>query len=247
MDNELKAFWNRLFSFNWKFGLYLLLIICIPRFLLVLKANQTGNYTLIGLVMVISALIPFVFLSKIGLKQIGIKPSRNLRFLGYVLLAGIAFSILLYLLGISLYGDSYENWYVYIGKSYNIPDSITLDDKKIMFIIMAIPGMTFSPIGEEFFFRGIVHGSFAKSVGDTKASIIDSLAFALTHLAHFGLVFIDSMWDFYLIPALIWVANMFLVSVLFFQMKKLSDSIWGAVVCHAGFNLGMIYCVFFLI
>lgn len=247
MDNELKVFWNRLFGFNWKFGLFLLLIICIPRFILVLKANQTGNYTLIGLVMFISALIPFLFLSKIGLKQIGIKQSKNLKILGYALLAGIAFSILLYLLGIALYGDSFENWYVYIGKSYNIPDGITLEDKKIMFVIMAITGMTFSPIGEEFFFRGIVHGSFAKSVGDTKASIIDSFAFALTHLAHFGVVFIDSKWDFFLIPALIWVASMFLVSVLFFQMKKLSNSIWGAVLCHAGFNLGMIYCIFFLL
>lgn len=246
MDHELKAFWNRRFGFNWKFGLFLLLIICIPRFILVLQANQTGNYTLIGLVMVFSSLIPFVFLNKFGLKQIGIKQPENLKYLGYALLAGIVFSVILYLLGIGLYGDSYENWYVYIGKSYNIPDNINLEDKKILFVIMAITGMTFSPIGEEFFFRGIVHGSFAKSVGDIKASIIDSLAFALTHLAHFGVVFIDSVWDFYLIPALIWVASMFLVSVLFFQMKKLSNSIWGAVVCHAGFNLGMIYCIFFL-
>jgi hypothetical protein len=28
-----------------------------------------------------------------------------------------------------------------------------------MFAIMAITGMTFSPIGEELFFRGIVHGT----------------------------------------------------------------------------------------
>ena len=138
-------------------------------------------------------------------------------------------------------GIRYENWYEYIGKSYNIPDEITGQEKKIMFAIMAITGMTFSPIGEELFFRGIVHNSFANSLGDKKASIIDSLAFSLTHISHFGLVFINNNWDFYLLPALIWVLSTFLVSVLFFQMKRITGSIWGAVICHSGFNLGMIY------
>ncbi len=112
---------------------------------------------------------------------------------------------------------------------------------------MAITGMTFSPIGEELFFRGIVHSSFATSLGDKKASILDSFAFAITHISHFGLVFINNEWAFYKTPTLIWVLSMFLVSVLFFIFKKHSGSIWGAVVCHAAFNLGMIYCIFYLL
>lgn len=163
------------------------------------------------------------------------------------LVIGILFSILLHVSGYGLYGNSYENWYEYIGKSYHIPIGISDQSRMGMFIMMAITGMTFSPIGEELFFRGIVHGSFAKSVGDKKASIIDSLAFAMTHIAHFGIVFINNSWNFYLIPTLIWVISMFLVSILFFQMKRHSDSLWGAILCHAGFNLGMIYCIFYLI
>jgi len=112
---------------------------------------------------------------------------------------------------------------------------------------MAITGMTFSPIGEEFFFRGIVHGSFAKSIGERKASIVDSAAFAVTHISHFGLVFINSQWDFYIIPAIIWVLSIFFVSVLFFIFKRKTDSIWGAIICHAAFNLGVIYCIFYLL
>lgn len=77
MKNELKPFWNRFFKFDWKFGLFLLLIVCVTRFILVLKANETGNYSLIGLVMFLSALIPFVFLSKYGRKKIGIKTTKN--------------------------------------------------------------------------------------------------------------------------------------------------------------------------
>ena len=68
MENELRPFWSRLFNFNWKFGLFLILIVCIPRFILVLKANSSGNYGYIGLVMTISAIAPFLFLSKYHIK-----------------------------------------------------------------------------------------------------------------------------------------------------------------------------------
>ncbi len=246
MENEFRPFWSRYLRLNWQFGLFLLLIICIPRFILVLKVNETGNYSIIGLVMLISALVPLVFLNKHGRRQIGIKSTKKIHYLVLALLVGIVLSLLLHYLGQGLYGNSYENWYEYIGKSYNIPEGISAQDKKVMFIIMAITGMIFSPIGEELFFRGIVHTSFANSLGDTKASIIDSLAFALTHISHFGLVFVNKNWDFYLIPTLIWVVSMFVVSVLFFQMRKHTSSIWGAVLCHSGVNLGMIYCIFYL-
>lgn len=245
--NELKSFWNNYFKFNWKFGLLLLLIVCVPRFILVLNANKTGNYGFIGIIMLISALVPFIFLSKFGRGQIGLKITKKLRFLVLALVAGIAFSFLLYLIGEGLYGNSYRNWYEYIGKSYNIPEIISAQDKRAMFIIVAITSMVFSPVGEELFFRGIVHGSFANSIGDKKASVIDSLAFAITHIAHFGMVFINDRWDFYVVPALFWVVSMFTVSVVFFIMKKRSGSLLGAIICHSGFNLGMVYCIFYLL
>jgi len=247
MKYELKPFWNRYFKFDWKFGLFLLVIVCVTRFVLVLKANETGNYSLIGLIMFLSAIIPFVFLSKYGRNQIGIKTTKKLKYLILALGIGIGFSVILHFLGQGLYGKSYENWYVYIGKSYNIPENISVQGKRTMFLIMAIIGMIFSPIGEELFFRGIVHGSFAKSVGVKKASFIDSSAFALTHISHFGLVFVNKNWDFYLVPGIIWVLGMFIASLLFFEMKKRTDSLLGAILCHSGFNLGMIYCIFYLI
>jgi uncharacterized protein len=246
MKNELKPFWNRIFDFDWKFGLTLILLICIPRFLLVMNANATANYASIGLIMVISALVPFIFLSKYGREKIGIKKPKNYNSLLIAFVVGLAVSVLLYFLGQNLYGNSYENWYQYIGKSYKIPLEINPDDRLILFAIMAFTGMTFSPVGEELLFRGVIHGSFENSIGEKKASIVDSAAFALTHISHFGLVFINNQWEFYTIPAIIWVMSMFLVSLLFFKFKKYSGSILGAIICHAGFNLGMIYCIFYL-
>jgi uncharacterized protein len=245
-ETELKPIWAKLFKFDWRFGLFLIVLVCIPRFILVLHANQSGDYGPIGAIMLVSALVPFIFLKKYGLRETGIKGTKKIGRLILSLTIGIAFSLILYLVGKVLYEDSCQNWFEYIGKSYNIPNGISGSDKFIMFSIMATTGMIFSPIGEEVFFRGIVHGSFTKSIGEKKASIIDSLAFALTHIAHFGLVFVNDIWLFYPFPTMIWVSSMFIVSILFFRTKKLTDSILGAIFCHAGFNLGMIYSIFYL-
>ncbi|MCO5723892.1 CPBP family intramembrane glutamic endopeptidase [Robiginitalea marina] len=246
-ETELKPFWDKFFKFDWKFGFFLIALICIPRFILVLQANQTGNYGPIGAIMFVSAFVPFIFLNKYGRKRIGIKKPKSIAGLVLSLIPGIAFSLFLFFIGKELYGGSYQNWYEYIGNSYNIPEGIAGNNKLILFSIMATTGMIFSPIGEELFFRGIVHGSFAKSIGERKASNVDSLAFALTHIAHFGLVFANGVWNFYLIPAMIWVLSMFLVSIIFFRAKKLTGSLLGAIFCHAGFNLGMIYSIFYLL
>ncbi len=247
MSKELNRFWNRFIGFNWKFGVFLIAAVCIPRFIMVLHANVSGNYAYIGLIMTISAIIPFIFLNKYGRKAIGITKPTKYRWLLIACVSGLAAAVLLYIIGQALYESSYENWYVYIGKSYNIPIGITPDDKKILFAAMAFSGMIFSPIGEELFFRGIVHSSIATSVGDRKASIIDGLAFALTHISHFGLVFIHGKWEFFIVPTLLWITSMFLVSLLFFAFRKYSGSILGSIIGHAAFNLGMIYCIFYFL
>lgn len=247
MENELRPFWNGIFHFNWKFGLFLLLIICIPRFLLVLYANSNGNYSYIGMIMFVSAIAPFIFLNKYGRKKIGIIRSGKYNWLIIAFATGLIISFVIYYIGNYLYGDSYENWYKYIARSYRIPAAINSNDKTILFVIMALTGMIFSPIGEELFFRGIIHASFAKSLGEKKAAVIDSSAFAITHVSHFGLVFVNNKWQFFTVPALIWVLSMFLVSILFFTLKKYSGSILGAIICHSAFNLGMIFCIFYLI
>lgn len=247
LNNELRPFWRNKFGFNWKLGLFLILIICIPRFILVLNANASGNYGSIGVIMLISAAAPFIFLSKYGRTKIGITRPKNYSWLFIAFAIGLLASLILYGIGHLLYGTTFENWYVYIGKSYKIPSAISSHDKTILFTVMVLTGMTFSPIGEELFFRGIVHTSFAESIGDKKASLVDSTAFALTHISHFGLVFVNSHWNLYPVPTFIWILSMFLVSLLFFLCKKRSGSLAGAIIAHAGFNAGMIYCIFYLL
>jgi len=244
---DLRPFWRRSFTLNWKFALCLVILICVPRFILVLNANATGSYGSIGAVMFISALAPFIFLTKKGRQKAGlVKPSAfSLLLLAFML--GLLASLLLHFAAQALYGSGTENWYAYIGKSYKIPAVIGAEDKRILFIIMAGTGMLFSPIGEEFFFRGLVHTGFQQSWRSSKASLADGLAFSLVHLSHFGIVYLNNSWHFFPVPATLWVTGMFLTSLLFVYCKRLTHSIWGAVVCHSAFNLGMIYCIFYLL
>lgn len=96
MTKEFRPFWNKYLKLNWQFGLLLLLLICIPRFILVLRANETGNYSLIGLVMLISTLVSFIFLNKHGRKQVGIKTTNKTHYLILALAAGLVLSFLKY-------------------------------------------------------------------------------------------------------------------------------------------------------
>jgi membrane protease YdiL (CAAX protease family) len=246
-DKELRPFWLRFFDFNWKFGTFLLVLICVPRFILVLIANMNGSYGTIGLVMLLSALAPFVFLSKQGRRSIGITGTSKYGTMLLAFVLGVAAAVVLHYAGQLIFGLSYRNWYVYIAQSYNIPSGLQGADRMIMFVIMSLVGMTFSPFGEEFFFRGIVHTSFARSLGEKRALIVDCSAFALTHLAHFGLVFINNRFELYVIPGLLWMSAMFLTSMLFYRYKKKTGSLFAAVLCHSGFNLGMIYSIFYLL
>ena len=93
---ELRPFWSRYLGFNWKLGIFLILSVCIPRFVLVLNANETGKYNMIGLVMLVSAVVPFLFLSKSGRKSIGLKSPKSPFSLILALIAGVIFSIVLY-------------------------------------------------------------------------------------------------------------------------------------------------------
>lgn len=242
----LRPFWQSIFKFNWKFGVLMILLLGIPRFIIVLQANVTGNYNLVPFLFIAMMLAPVIFLTRSGRKDIGIRKPSNYYWLIWSVLIGVGSCAVTFMVAELLFTDTISNWFVYISKSYAVSKTVLSDsDRLIYFVIYAIIGMTFSPIGEELFYRGIIHGSFASLFGNQKASIIDSSAFAVTHLAHFGIVYKEGTWNFLFFPALLWVLFMFIASRLFYLCKEKTGSIIGAVACHAGFNLAMMYFIFY--
>ncbi len=241
----LRKIWRRFFEYNWKFGIFLIVLFGIPRFILVFQANMSGGYGVAFIIFFIMWFAPLVFLTKQGRREIGIKrPNQYIRLL-YSFGIGILSCAIIFGIFLLLFDKSLSNAFVYMGRVGSVPGSISDSDKFIYLIISAIPIMLFSPIGEEFLYRGVVHGSFVSRFGETKASVFDSLAFAFTHLANFGIIYNAGNWSFLPIPAFIWVLSMFLLSLVFFRCKLMCDSIFGAVFSHAGFNLAMMYIIFY--
>jgi membrane protease YdiL (CAAX protease family) len=234
-------------SFNWRFGLALILLFGIPRFLIVLEANRTGNYNFTSIIFVIMALSPFLLLHKEGRRAIGLLKPKNAVWLLKSFALGIFICTLIFMLGKFLYGASINNWFVYVSKSYqSIPvEELKGSNRSLYFVMFAIIGMTFSPVGEELLYRGLIHQSFVPAFGNNKASIIDSLAFSLVHLAHFGIVYSDGVFEILIVPSILWIILMFLTSRLFFYCKTKTGSIYGAIAGHAGFNLAMTYFIFY--
>ncbi len=241
----LNKFWQTKIRFNWVFGLILIVLMGIPRFIIVMRANVTGNYAYLSILFILMWFLPLIFLSKAGRRFAGIKRVQNKLWLLYAFLIGAGISTLVFLAGMWLFGDSVSNWFVYIGRAWSDAAGMTESQVLVYFIIAAVISMTFSPVGEELFYRGVIHAGFQVDVGDNNASHIDSLAFALTHLAHFGIIFVNGSWQFLFLPALLWVGLMYFTSRAFYLCKKMSGSVTGAILSHAGFNLAMMYFIFY--
>lgn len=248
MENlYLNKFWRPKIRFNWILGLILIIALGIPRFIVVMQAYETGSFYSVFLIFLTLWFLPFLFLSKSGRKFIGFKKPQKPLWLIYAFVVGVVISFTIYSIGVWLFGDSVSNWFVYISRSNGASGNLDESSRLIFFLISAVMSMTFSPVGEELFYRGMIHSTFQLELGETKASHVDSMAFALTHLAHFGIVYDNDSWRILLIPSLLWVTFMFFTSRVFFFFKQKTDSLTGAILCHSGFNLAMMYCIFYYI
>lgn len=244
----VRPFWLRIFKTEWRLGIFLLLLLSIPRFVMVLNANVTKNYNLIPIIFFCMMLVPFLFLSRNGRKEIGMKKPENGLWLLYSFLIGGGICLAAYLVTWVFFEHTIGNWAVYIANSYEVSRTGLSDsDRLTYFIIYSVIGMTFSPIGEEVFYRGVLHELFSKKVGDQKARLLDSLAFAGIHLAHFGIIYTVDGWQFLVLPSLLWVTILFALSWMFSICRKRTGSILGAIFSHAGFNLAMMYVIFYYV
>lgn len=244
--NEFRCKVRNSLKFNWQFGLTLILLFGVPRFIIVLDANRSGNYNLTSIMFLLMIITPYIFLTKKGRKMIGIKRPTNHIWLMYSFLLGIVSCIIVFFIGFWLYESSVSNWFIYISNSYSIPvGELEGINRHIYFVIFALIGMTFSPIGEELLYRGLIHQSFVSKFGNDHASIIDSIAFAITHLAHFGIIYVAGSWQILFIPSLLWMIFMFLTSRVFFFCKTNTGSVYGAILSHSGFNMAMTYFIFY--
>jgi membrane protease YdiL (CAAX protease family) len=244
----VRPLFRSLVPLNLRTGILLLVLFGLVRVALVLQANVTGSYQAVSVVFVAMIALPWILLTKDGRQRIGlIRPVRG-RWIAPAAATGAAMAVAVHGTATAAWGHSMSNPFAYIALSYsNVPAAPSEEDRLVYFIVFAVIGMLFSPIGEEVLYRGLAHESFAPQLGDRRAALIDAAAFAVTHLAHFGVVFVAGEWAFLPLPALFWVVAMFAASLVFYGFRKLTGSLVGAIVAHAGFNLAMNWIIFYAI
>lgn len=247
-DMAMRPLYRNFLGLNARTAWLLLIPFCAVRFILVLNANANvgAGYGLVPVVFIIMALLPFILMTREGRRQIGlVRPSRPV-WLGVAIVAGALTCLFLAGVIFLLFGGGEGDAFAYIARTYPaVPDDP--QGRLIMFMIVAAISMMFSPIGEEFFFRGLIHEGFRAQYGETKASLLDAAAFAFVHLSHFGLVWTLGGWLFLPGPAMVWIVGMFGAALVFSMARRRTGSIWGAVVAHAAFNLAMTAWIFLII
>ena len=233
-------------GFDIRTGLILLSLFTVVRFGLVLEANVSRSYALVSVFFVVMALTPFVLLAPEGRRRIGTTwPARPMHLLSAVLAGGLCCGVLI-ISAEGLFGSGDDNAFRYISGTYaGLPSPMDDQTRLILFLVFAAIGMTFSPIGEELFYRGLAHESFTGRLGEGRAAMVDAAAFALVHLAHFGLIWRVTGWTLLPGAAVWWVCGLFVTGLVFFSARRASGSILGAIFAHAGFNLAMTGWIFY--
>ena len=233
-------------AFDVRTGLILLALFSVTRFALVMLANVTGDYGLVSAFFVVMALTPLILLTRSGGARIGLNWRPRLAGLGLGVLLGAGCCVVLIATSNLLFGSGDDNAFVYVAGTYSaLPDQMDDTLRLIMFAVFAVIGMSFSPIGEELFYRGLVHESFVARFGENRAAYIDAAAFAVVHLAHFGLVWRGAGWVLLPLPALWWLCGMFATALAFTWARRASGSVLGAVAAHAAFNFVMTAWIFY--
>ncbi|HEY1072497.1 MAG TPA: CPBP family glutamic-type intramembrane protease [Brevundimonas sp.] len=224
----------------------LLALFSVSRFALVMLANVTGDYGLVSVFFVVMALTPLVLLTRSGRARIGLNWRPRLAGAGLGVLLGAGCCVVLIATAGLFFGSGDDNAFVYVAGTYAaLPDQMGGTLRLIMFAVFALIGMSFSPIGEELFYRGLIHESFVARLGENRAACVDAAAFAVVHLAHFGLVWRGAGWVLLPLPALWWLCGMFATALAFTWARRASGSVLGAVAAHAAFNLMMTAWIFY--
>jgi membrane protease YdiL (CAAX protease family) len=155
--------------------------------------------------------------------------------------------LVVFALGVLLYGRGGDHWYVAISRQYLLDDVMSQVPLGTVFVTFTVPAMLFSPIGEEFFFRGMIHESIDAGWGERTATLVNGLAFAGVHLLHYAVERNADWWHVRVVPGMLWFALMMGLSWVFTLCREKSGSIWPAVLAHAVFNLVMNLTIFLVL
>ncbi len=191
--------------------------------------------------------LPFLVYSRTGRQRSGLTKIDRPVWLVVGPILGVLSAWVIHIIGFGLFGTSSDNWYVSVRTSYQADPRLLALPLLVQFLVFTAPAVIFSPLGEEFFFRGMLQVSLKERFGVRIATTGTALAFGFVHLLHHGVAVGESGLQLLPISGLLWVALMAGVSLLFALVRAKSGSIWPAVASHVAFNIGMNVAIFYLL
>ncbi len=229
----LKPTWQKLFRLDITFISIIFVILGIIR----VAGLYRDEIYLVVFGFLIMWIMPLIFFSNSGRKKIGIKKPGSWLWLMLSFLLGVVVAFAFYFLGYILYGTGIENWGMTVAREFSGQEEVLIP---VVFAVVTLFSMLFSPIGEELFFRGMIQEVLAERLANYKlAGFWGSFLFAVIHLPPHDLFFSGTGFFSLIIPLAIWFVLMFVVSILFIFARAKSGSIFGAIACHSGYILGM--------
>ncbi len=241
----LHPVWQRVFRQAWV--LNLVLFIALGGLRAYGLFGPLSARLLIMLGFLLMCFLPFIFYAQSGRYEMGLRKVERPIWLLWGLLIGMGGSFIIFSVGYGFFGRSANNWYISILNSWAIDSTMMQLPRIQLFLIYTLPAMLVSPVGEEFFFRGMIHESVNQLWGQRAAIFINALAFGSVHILHHGLSWDSTGMHFLLVSGLLWVVLMMGMSWFFTQCRQRGDSIWPAVVAHSAFNLGMNLTIFLIL
>ena len=240
----LRPFWNRLAIPPWLLSLLVLAVLAAARFYSAFGPPQARILFLVHVLVMWT--LPFLFLTRQGRREIGLC-RQGITPVALVLcsLAGVVGSLFVFWIGMALYGNSPNNWCVSIRDSFQLNQMLAVMSPATAFALIALLTMSFTPIGEEFLFRGLIQQSFTLRWNPVIATLVNGFAYGLMHLLHVHGVWHDAAgFHLRLVSGALMVLLLAGLGAIFTLCRLWTGSLWCAVVAHAACNLAMISAIF---
>jgi membrane protease YdiL (CAAX protease family) len=240
----LRPFWNRLAMPPWLLSLLVLAVLAAARFYSAFGPSQARILFLVHVLVMWT--LPFLFLTRQGRREMGLcRQGISPVVLVICSLAGVVSSLIVFWIGMALYGNSPDNWCVSIRDNLQLNHMLAVMSPATAFAIIALLTMSFTPVGEEFFFRGLIQQSFTLRWNVVIATLVNGFAYGLMHLLHVHGVWHDAA-GFHLrvVSGALMVLVLAGLGAIFTLCRLWTGSLWCAVVAHAACNLAMISAIF---
>ncbi len=244
-ENFLNSSSQKVFKQSWILLLILYILLALIRGIGAFGPENIRILIMVGFI--IMWFLPFLFFNKTGWKRIGIRKIQNPLWILWGFLIGGVAALAIFGIGMLFTLNSTEHWFISIINQVMSPEVREMLPFTAVFFITTLPSMILSPIGEELFFRGMIHEVTKEKTNEFHAKVTNSLTFATVHIMHYGFIIEGTNVDFLFGAGSVWFLLMFGLSMLFSICKSRSGSIFPAIIAHSSFNLFMCITAFFIL